>query len=84
MTFGRYRAGLWSRRTKVGADFAAGIRVPVTGLTVLVALALTGAIGAHVGGSSKVRASLRVVRGGAVALVVTYGIGRALGASGVV
>ena len=62
----------------------AGIRVPITFVAVLVALALTGAIGAHLGGSSKARAAVRVVVGGAVALVVTYGIGRALGASGVV
>ena len=62
----------------------AAIRVPITFVTVLVALALTGAIGAHLGGSSKVRAAVRVVVGGAIALVVTYGIGRALGASGVV
>ena len=62
----------------------AGIRVPITFVAVLVALALTGAIGAHLGGSSKARAAVRVVVGGAVALGVTYGIGRALGASGVV
>jgi VIT1/CCC1 family predicted Fe2+/Mn2+ transporter len=61
----------------------AGIRVPATFVAVLVALALTGAIGARLGGSSQVRASVRVVVGGAVALAVTYGIGRALGASGV-
>ena len=62
----------------------AAIRVPVTFIAVLVALALTGTTGAHLGGSSKVRASLRVVIGGAVALAFTYGVGRALGASGVV
>lgn len=62
----------------------AAFRVPITFGAVLLALALTGALGAHLGGSSKARASMRVVIGGAVALVVTYGIGRALGASGVV
>ena len=53
----------------------------VTFIAVLVALAVTGTTGAYLGGSSKVRASLRVVIGGAVALAFTYGIGRALGVS---
>lgn len=61
-----------------------GWRVPATFVAVLVALALTGAVGAHLGGSSKLKASVRVVVGGAVALVATYAIGSLLGASGVV
>ncbi|MCT9818943.1 VIT family protein [Microbacterium sp. W1N] len=58
-------------------------RVPVTFVAVLLALALTGWISAHLGGSSKTRAMLRVVIGGAIALAATYGIGSLLGATGV-
>jgi VIT1/CCC1 family predicted Fe2+/Mn2+ transporter len=59
-------------------------RVPVTFVVVLIALAITGALGAHLGGSSRGKAALRVVIGGAIALGATYGIGRLLGATGVV
>jgi len=61
-----------------------GWRVPVTFVAVLLALALTGAISAHIGGSSRRRATLRVVVGGALALAATYGVGLLLGASGIV
>lgn len=60
------------------------IRVPITFVAVLVALALTGTVSAHLGGSSKRRAVLRLVVGGALALAVTWGIGTLLGTSGVV
>lgn len=56
-------------------------RVPVTFAVVMVALALTGTLGAHLGRSSKRRAALRVVIGGAIALLVTYGLGTALGST---
>ncbi|HEV7167461.1 MAG TPA: VIT family protein [Micrococcaceae bacterium] len=59
-------------------------RVPVTFVAVLVALATTGALGARIGGGSKTRAGVRVVVGGAVALAVTFLIGRILGATGIV
>lgn len=59
-------------------------RVPVTFASVLIALALTGAIGARIGGSSRTKAVVRVVVGGAIALAVTYGIGLLLGTSGIV
>ncbi len=62
----------------------AGWRVPVTFIVVLIALAVTGAVGAQLGGSSRRRAALRVVIGGAIALGATYGIGHLLGASGLV
>jgi VIT1/CCC1 family predicted Fe2+/Mn2+ transporter len=61
-----------------------GIRVPLTFVTVLVALALTGALGAWIGGGSKQRAAVRVVVGGALALAATFTIGNLLGASGMV
>jgi vacuolar iron transporter family protein len=60
-----------------------GWRVPVTFVSVLVALAVTGAIAATIGGGSRSRASLRVVIGGALALTATYGIGTLLGTTGV-
>ncbi|WP_104164014.1 VIT family protein [Cryobacterium sp. N22] len=56
-----------------------GIRVPVTFAAVLVALALTGALGARLGGSPLARATVRVVTGGAAALFVTWLVGTLLG-----
>ena len=61
-----------------------GIRVPLTFISVLVALGLTGALGAWIGGGSKTRAAVRVVVGGALALAATFVIGNLPGASGVV
>jgi VIT1/CCC1 family predicted Fe2+/Mn2+ transporter len=58
-------------------------RVPVTFVSVLVALAITGAVAAHIGGASRVRAMVRTVIGGALALAVTYGIGTLLGTTGI-
>jgi VIT1/CCC1 family predicted Fe2+/Mn2+ transporter len=62
----------------------AGIRVPVTFAAVLVALALTGAVSAWIGGSPRLRATLRVVIGGAAALTATFLIGTLLGTTGIV
>jgi VIT1/CCC1 family predicted Fe2+/Mn2+ transporter len=59
------------------------IRVPVTFVAVLIALALTGALGARIGGSSKSRATLRVVIGGALALAATFVIGMLLHTGGI-
>jgi VIT1/CCC1 family predicted Fe2+/Mn2+ transporter len=56
-----------------------GMRVPVAFLAVLVALALTGTVSAILGGAHKMRAVLRVVLGGALAMLVTYGIGQVVG-----
>jgi VIT1/CCC1 family predicted Fe2+/Mn2+ transporter len=56
----------------------------VTFVAVLIALGFTGAIGAQIGGSSRSRAVVRVVAGGAIALAVTYAIGLLLGTSGLV
>lgn len=60
-----------------------GLRVPLTFAAVLVALAITGAVGAWIGGASRLRAAARVVLGGALALAATFSIGTLLGASGV-
>jgi len=59
----------------------AGLRVPVTFAAVLVALALTGALGARLGGSNVRRAVLRVVIGGALGLAFTYAVGRLFGSA---
>lgn len=45
----------------------------------LVALAVSGAIGAHVGGGHRVGASLRVLLGGGAAMAITYLIGHLVG-----
>jgi vacuolar iron transporter family protein len=58
--------------------------VPVTLAVVLIALALTGSLGAYIGGGSKTMPGSRVVIGGALALAATFAIGRLLGASGIV
>ncbi len=60
------------------------VRVPVAFISVLLALAITGALGAHVGGGPRIRAMMRVVIGGALALVVTFVIGTLLGTAGIV
>lgn len=59
-------------------------RVPVTFVAVLLALALTGAVAARIGGSAPFRASVRLVVGGALALLATWLIGTLLGTTGVV
>jgi VIT1/CCC1 family predicted Fe2+/Mn2+ transporter len=59
-------------------------RVPATFVVVMIALAATGLIGAHLGGSSRRIAALRVVVGGALALAVTFAIGALLGTTGIV
>jgi VIT1/CCC1 family predicted Fe2+/Mn2+ transporter len=60
------------------------VRVPVTFVAVLAALAITGATSAWIGGSARLRATMRVVVGGALALVATYAIGTWLGTTGLV
>ncbi|MCI2957079.1 VIT family protein [Agromyces atrinae] len=62
----------------------ADVRVPVTFVVVLLALAATGYTSAKIGGSPPLRSTLRVVIGGALALVATFAIGSLLGVSGVV
>jgi VIT1/CCC1 family predicted Fe2+/Mn2+ transporter len=54
-------------------------RVGITFVAVLVALCITGYLSATVGNASRKRAILRVVVGGALAMVVTYGIGHLFG-----
>ena len=54
-------------------------RVPIMFVTVLAALALTGDISARLGQSDRRTAILRVVVGGGLAMVITYGVGRLIG-----
>jgi VIT1/CCC1 family predicted Fe2+/Mn2+ transporter len=55
------------------------LRVPVTFVAVAVALAITGATSAWIGGSHWLRPTVRVVIGGALALAATFIIGTLLG-----
>lgn len=59
------------------------LRVPVAFISVLIALAITGAISAKVGKANMVRGTLRVVIGGALAMAITYGVGYLFGVSGI-
>lgn len=54
-------------------------RVPVTIVAVLLALAVTGAVSARIGGAPARLAVARVVTGGAIGLAVTYAIGTLFG-----
>ena len=54
-------------------------KIPATVAASLIALALTGGVGAYIGGAPVPRAILRVTIGGAAALAVTYFIGSLLG-----
>ena len=55
------------------------LRVAVTFIAVIFALAVTGALSAKLGSASITRAVARLVGGGAVAMVVTFGIGQLVG-----
>ncbi|MFV0372756.1 VIT1/CCC1 transporter family protein [Microbacterium sp.] len=54
-------------------------RIPVTFVSVLAALAVTGAVSARLGGAPWLRATLRLVIGGALALTATLVIGMLMG-----
>jgi vacuolar iron transporter family protein len=56
-------------------------RIPVTVGAVLVALVITGAVSARLGGAPKGRAVVRNVLGGGLALTITYVIGHLVGAA---
>lgn len=58
-------------------------RIPLTFVAVLVALTITGSLSAYAGGANKTRATIRVVLGGALAMAITFGIGRIFGVSGI-
>ncbi|MCL3862928.1 VIT family protein [Actinotalea sp. K2] len=54
-------------------------RIPVTFVAVMVALALTGSISARLGHARRMRAVVRLLAGGALAMAVTWAIGALLG-----
>lgn len=57
--------------------------VYVTFISVVIALIITGALSAHAGGSSKMKATMRVVFGGIFAMFVTFIIGKLFGVVGI-
>ena len=57
------------------------LRIPITVVAVLLALVITGAVSARLGGAPKSRAALRNFIGGGLALAVTYLIGHLIGAA---
>jgi VIT1/CCC1 family predicted Fe2+/Mn2+ transporter len=57
-------------------------RIPATAVVGLVLLAILGAVGAQLGGAARARGALRVVVGGGIAMALTAGIGRLVGAAG--
>ena len=61
----------------------ASIRIPMTFVAVLIALIITGTLSAAAGEASKTKAAIRVVLGGMLAMVVTFGIGKLFGVSGI-
>lgn len=56
-----------------------GIRIPATAGAVLLALGITGFVGAKVGGVKPLRPVLRIVIGGTLALFATWAVGTLLG-----
>jgi VIT1/CCC1 family predicted Fe2+/Mn2+ transporter len=87
------RANPWSAAITSAISFALGallpllaitlspalIRIPVTLVVVIIALVATGYVSARLGGAPKLRAVLRNVGRGILAIVVTYGIGARVG-----
>lgn len=59
------------------------IKVPVTFIAVIIALAVTGVLSAKVGRANVFRATVRVVVGGALAMIVTFIIGKLFAVSGI-
>lgn len=59
------------------------IKVPIAFISVIVALAITGILSAKAGGANVFKATIRVVLGGALAMIVTYFIGKLFAVSGI-
>jgi VIT1/CCC1 family predicted Fe2+/Mn2+ transporter len=60
----------------------ADVRIPVTFASVLVALVITGVLSARASGSALFKPTMRIVVGGTLAMLVTYGIGKLFGVVG--
>lgn len=59
------------------------MRIPVAFMSVIFALVITGAVSARIGQANVLRAVIRVVAGGALAMIVTYSIGKFFGVRGI-
>lgn len=55
------------------------LRLPIVFASVIIALVITGVLSAYAGGANRLKATVRVVIGGSLAMVVTYCIGRLFG-----
>jgi vacuolar iron transporter family protein len=58
-----------------------GVRIPVTFAVVVLALAITGSVSARFGRAKRLRAVVRLVVGGALAMAVTFAVGDLVGAN---
>ncbi len=58
------------------------LRIPVAFIAVIIALIITGITSAKIGQANVLRAVARVLFGGVLAMIVTYGIGRLFGVKG--
>ncbi|MEV0107579.1 VIT1/CCC1 transporter family protein [Nocardia sp. NPDC050799] len=74
--------GVAAASSNTDAILTAGI-AGISAGAISMALALTGSISAGLGGSSRPRAMARVVIGGALAMAVTYGIGKLADVTGI-
>jgi VIT1/CCC1 family predicted Fe2+/Mn2+ transporter len=61
----------------------ASIKVPITFMSVVIALAITGFLSAKAGEANAVKAMIRVISGGALAMTVTYFVGKLFSVSGI-
>jgi len=59
------------------------MKAPVAFISVIIALAITGILSAKAGGANVIRATIRIVAGGALAMTVTYAIGKLFAISGI-
>lgn len=59
------------------------VRIQATVAAVLLALVGTGTLSAYAGGANKTVATIRVVLGGALAMAITFGIGKLFGVVGI-
>ncbi len=60
----------------------ASIRIPVTFVAVLIALMITGLLSAVTSRANKLNVTARVVVGGALAMLITFGVGKLFGTIG--
>ncbi len=59
------------------------IQIITTFISVVIALIITGILSAHAGGANKVKATMRVLCGGILAMVITFLVGKIFGVVGI-